>query len=163
PTVPPVKVSSFFHVALRSREGSMAIRDESTGSDELLNDARYHRVSLLADPSTHDLASPMKAIEATVRNARELRIEKVGERIEKVGILIRIDWQLDDAIKMMELDVFGACNRNRQDARYKEVFPHGVAYIVAMRGEEETRAVNVMLASLAKAFPEIAKKHKKTI
>lgn len=141
----------------------MAIRDESTGTNELLRDSRYHRAALLSDPETHDLAAPLKKLEAGLRKARDHHEELEGERVEKYAVLVRVDWQLDDRLRNCELEVFGACNRNRDDPRYKEVFGKGVAAIVALRGADENRAVTALFKPLEARFPEVAKRHKKEL
>lgn len=141
----------------------MAIRKENTGTDELIRDNRYHRAAVLADPETAHLAPATKPPEEVLRKAAHVQDEKEGERFEKLAILVRGDYVLDTRLKYLEADVFGACNRNRADDRYKDVFPRGLAAVIALRGEDEEKAVAAILSALHKHFPDLAKKYDKDL
>lgn len=141
----------------------MGIRKETTGSDELIRDNRYHRAAILADPETEKLAAATRATEEALRKAANHQDDLEGVRAEKLAILVRFDFMLDTRLKYAEAEVFAGCGRSRDDDRYKEIFPKGAAALIALRGEEEERAVAAFLATLAKHFPDIAKKYKKDL
>lgn len=141
----------------------MAIRKETTGTEELIRDNRYHRAALLSDPETAHLAAATKTPEDALRKASHVQDEKEGERAEKLAVFIRSDFQLDTRLKYFEADVFGVCNRSRSDDRYKDIFPRGLAAVIALRGEDEKKAVEAALAAAHRHFPDIEKKYKKEL
>lgn len=141
----------------------MAIRSSDTSSSELLRDSRYHRSAVASDPETHEMAEPLRPLEGELKVKRDVREEKEGIRMERLARLNRFDYLLDTVLGRVEFDVYGACDRNREDPRYRAVLPKGMAPIIALRGADEAIAVRAMLKVLGTHFPEIAKRHKKDL
>lgn len=141
----------------------MAIRKENTGTEELIRDNRYHRAALLADPDTAHLAAATKPTEDALRKAAHAHDDKEGERAEKLAVLVRYDYLLDTRLKYLESDVYGECGRSRADDRYREILPHGLAAVVALRGKQEEDAVGALLKKLEQHFPALSKKYDKDL
>lgn len=137
----------------------MSIRNETTSSAELLLDARYHIAALLSDPDTESLAPPVQKAEQGLRGAVVQAEAMDGERVEKQATLTRLDLLVDRRLRQLDRELLTAREGDRSDDDYREVFPRGVASIIAMRGAEEAAAVDSVLSALQRVHPELFKRH----
>ena len=141
----------------------MAIRDESSSTTELLRDSRYHRAALTSDPQTVDLAAPVKKVAALLKSRRDEHDEAEDLRAEHLAILIRTDLELDEKLRVVELETLAAVGKNRQDPRYQATFSRGLSYVIALRGTDEALEVRAIHKALAGHLPELAKRHGKAL
>lgn len=145
----------------------MAIRDESTGTDELLLDSRYHIASLTgdSDPDVGALIPAIKDADAGLRKARDASEGKKLTRIEKQALFDRAEGALDRYVRKVDLEVLAALDNKRTHDSYKAVFPRGAAAIIALQGTEEAAAIEGVIKGLkgAKELGEVAKRHADTL
>lgn len=139
------------------------IRDEKTGTNELLRDGRYHYAALLADPETAHLAPAVKKRLDGLTQAKAATSAAELSRLESQALLDRAEYLHDRGQSTVELLVYGAVQKNRRAAAYHELYPHGLSALVALSGEEQERAVGGLLTKLAVHHPEVHKQHGKTL
>lgn len=133
----------------------MSIRDESTSTNEILRDARFHRAALMASAETRDLADGVSKAMDEVKKRRNASEDAEEKRVDSLAQLIRVDFDLDDELRGMELEVLAAVSKNRSDAGYKAVFPKGLSALVGLRGDEEAREVRAVVPKLKEHFPKV--------
>lgn len=134
----------------------MAIRDERTSTAEILRDSRFHRAALAADPRTAQLAAGLGAAEAKLRKAAGDHDERDNLRTDALAVLLRTDFELDEKLRLCELAVLAAVNKNREELGYKAVFPRGLSAVLVLRGEEAAKKVVTLAGNLKKHFPKLA-------
>lgn len=139
------------------------IRDENTGTDELLRDARYHYAALLADPETTHLAPSVKSQMDGLQKAEAGSQAADLLFLEKQALWDRAEYLHDQRERVVELMVQGAVNKNRRAPAYAELYPHGLSDVVALSGEEQERRVSQLLSKLAQHHPELFKKYGKEL
>ena len=135
----------------------MAIRSAETGTEEILRDARYHIAGLRVDAKTADLAAAASTLADALKKKRDASETREEERLGALAALQRSDFELDDALRMIEVESLVEVRKDRADSRYKAVWPKGLSAMVALRGEEEAREVRAMLGTLEAKMPRIAK------
>jgi hypothetical protein len=132
-----------------SLEGeNMAIRDEKTGTDEILRDARFHCAALIADPQTSALSEPLKKDIAALKHRRSVHDEKQDARTDALAVLLRTDFDLDERLRIVELEALADAGKNREHAGYRAAFPRGLSTLIALRGEDESRETKVLIGAL---------------
>jgi hypothetical protein len=141
----------------------MGIRDERTATNEILRDARYHQAAVMADPGTAHLAKTIRDAREALKKARELREEADELRTEKLAVLLRTDYDLDEQLALAELALLAHVKKDRAAPAYRAVFPKGLSPIVGLRGEEEAREVKALLAPLKKHAPTIEQQYGKEL
>jgi len=134
----------------------MSIRDESSSTNEILRDARFHRAALVSDPGASHLESSITKDMDALKKRRNASEEAEEKRIEALANLLRVDFDLDEQIRATEVEVFGAVSKNHADPAYKAVFPKGLSAIVGLRGEDEAREVRAVLPKLKEHFAKIS-------
>lgn len=137
----------------------MPIRNETTSSEELLLDSRYHIAALLSDPETESLAPATKKVAQALRAAAAQTESMEGERVEAQALLVRADLVVDKRVRQLDLDLLAALSGQRGDERYRQVFPRGASTVIALRGAEESAAVELVVKGLQTAHPELYKRH----
>lgn len=131
--------------------------DERAGTEEILRDARYHKAALAADPRTTHLADRLRKPYTQLKVTRAAADEKEEARVEGLARLLRSDFELDERLRLLELDVLRDTKKNRSDPRYKAIFPRGLSGLLAMRGEEQSREVEALTKQLrARKIPNAA-------
>lgn len=139
------------------------IRDENTGTEELLRDARYHYAALLADPETAHLAPSVKrqmdALQAAEADSQAAELAS----LEKQALWNRAEYLHDTRQRVVELMVQGAVSKNRRAPAYAELYPHGLSDVVALSGEEQERRVGQLVSKLAAHHPDLHKKYGKEL
>lgn len=139
------------------------IRDENTGTEELLRDARYHYAALLADPDTSHLAAAVKKQMDALQQAEAASQAADLASLEKQALWDRAEYLHDLRQRVLELAVQGAVAKNRRAPAYAEVYPHGLSDVVALAGEEQERRVGQLVSKLAQHHPELNKKYGKEL
>jgi hypothetical protein len=139
------------------------IRDERTGSGELLRDGRYHYAALLADPETAHLAPAVKKQLDALTQAEATTTAAELARLECQALANRAEYLHDQKQRTVELIVLGATAKNRRAVAYQQVYPQGLSGLVALSGEEQEQAVTQMVAKLVTHHPDVAKKHGKEL
>lgn len=134
------------------------IRDENTGTEELLRDARYHYAALLADPETAHLAPGVKKQMDALQRAEAQSQAADLLSLEKQALWNRAEYLHDQRERVLELSVQGAVGKNRRAPGYSELYPHGLSDVVALSGEEQERRVSQLISKLAQHHPELHKK-----
>lgn len=71
----------------------------------------------------------------------------------------RAELGLDGRVRKLELELLAIVDGRRGDERYREVFPRGASLIIAMRGAEESAALENVLKALQSAQPALSKRH----
>jgi hypothetical protein len=137
----------------------MAIPRETTGTDEVLRDARFHIASLQAHPRATSLVDAVRTVAADLKERRNAAEQKEEARVDALARLLRTDYELDDGLRQLQLDVLGAVNKNRADVKYRAVFPRGLSAIVVLRGAAEAREVGRLCEELRARLPELAERH----
>lgn len=141
----------------------MGIRDEQSSSTELKRDARYHGAAVISDKRTEHLAQGVQGVIAAVTaaaNATELADEG---RMIALAKLSRADFELDELLRELELDLLKAVSKDRKSPLYRAVFPSGLSALVALRGSEQNEAVGTLVKALDKRAPELAKSYSKEL
>jgi len=139
------------------------IRDERTGTDELLRDGRFHYAALLADPEAAHLAAAVKKKLDALGQAQAATQAAELQRLEKQALAVRAEYLHDRKHSSVELLVLGAVARNRRAPAYQDVYPHGLSMLIALSGEDQERAVTGMLDKLATHHPELHRKYGKEL
>jgi hypothetical protein len=137
----------------------MAISTARRSTDHILADARYNRASLTADPKAEHLGPALKAAEEALRLAQRNTESKEDERTEKLALLLRTDFELDDRTRTVQLEVLLATGKDRSSPLYQATFPRGLSALVGLRGEVQARETKALVRALEERAPEIAKKH----
>lgn len=137
----------------------MAIRDESTSTNQILRDARFHAAAVTADPKAADLAEAVLLVRKTLKTNRNLAEDADDLRIGKLATLLRADYDLDWKLRLLELDLLAFVNKSRKSELYQAILPKGLTALIALRGEEEAREVRALLVRLADLAPELHKKY----
>jgi hypothetical protein len=117
----------------------------------------------MAGGDTEHLVAAIKHQESELRLKRDATEAREDERLEKLAILDRTDVELDDLVRLVELEVQIVVGKDRSDPRYQRCFPDGLSAMVALRGEDEARAVHGLVQALAKDAPEAHKRHEKKL
>ena len=139
------------------------IRNERTGTEELLRDGRYHYAALLADPESAHLAQAVKKRLDALAQAAQDATDAEFLRIQQQAMLDRAEYLHDSLQRTLELFVLGAVRKNRRAPAYAEVYPEGLSSLVALVGEEQERSVTRLLQKLAVHHPELHKKYAKEL
>jgi hypothetical protein len=126
----------------------MSITDQRGGTDEVLRDARYHRAALAGNPRTTLIADRLRKPATQLKAARTVADEKDEARVEALARLLRVDFELDEKLRFVELEVLREVRKNRNDPRYKAVFPRGLSLVLALRGEEGAREIDALTKQL---------------
>ncbi|AKF09452.1 hypothetical protein [Sandaracinus amylolyticus] len=137
----------------------MPMPEEDRASSIILRDARYHRASVKADPATAHLAERIESAERTLRDAADATDAAEDARVEAYARLVRADFQSDQQIREIDLLLLAAVGRDRSSAGYRACLPRGMSELVAMRGEEQERAVRSLVTELGARFPALATAH----
>jgi hypothetical protein len=137
----------------------MAIRDERSGSEEILRDARFHRAALAGDPTTMHLAERVTPGIEALRAARAATDSREDSRLDALAALVRADFELDDRCRHAELEVLGFVNKDRSHAVYRACFPNGLSPLIAGRGREQANAVKTLVEALRSRVPDIGARH----
>lgn len=141
----------------------MAIRDEESGSAELKRDARFHGAAVIADKRSEHLAAGVQAVVTELTKAALATEAADDARLVALARLTRADFELDERLRELELDVLKAVSKNRKDPLYRAVFPNGLSAVVALRGQEQGEAVDTIVKALDKRAPAIAKDYSKDL
>ncbi|MSP63285.1 MAG: hypothetical protein EXR72_23670 [Myxococcales bacterium] len=141
----------------------MAIRDGTSSTTELLRDSRYHRAALTSDPKTVDLAAAVQKAATALKTRRDEHDEREDVRAEFLAVLVRTDFELDEKLRVVELETQAAVGKNREDPRYVATFHRGLSYVIALRGEDVALEVGAINKALMAHLPEIAKRHGKAL
>ena len=139
------------------------IRDERTGTDELIRDGSYHYAALLADPDAAHLAPLVKKrLDALSAAQADMHKAELG-RIEVQALAERAEYQHDRRQSVLELEVLTAVGRNRKNPAYQEVYPHGLSGLLSLSGEEQEHATVGLLQKLKQHHPDLWKTHSKEL
>lgn len=141
----------------------MAIRDEESGSSELKRDARFHSAAVTADKRTEHLAGGVQAVVEALTKAALATEAADDARLISLARLTRADFELDERLRELDLDLLKAVSKNRKDPLYRAVLPNGLSAVVAMRGREQGEAVDSLVNALDKRSPELAKEYSKDL
>lgn len=139
------------------------IRDERTGTEELLRDGRYHYAALLADPEAAHLAAGVKTRLDALTKAEKATTDAEFLRLERQALFDRAEYLHDSLQRTVELMVYAAVKKNRRAPAYAEVYPQGLSALVALVGEEQERTVSRVVQKLAEHHPELHKKYGKEL
>ena len=139
------------------------IRNERTGTEELLRDGRFHYAALLADPDTAHLAPPVKTKLDSLTQAHSTTEAADLVRIEKQALAVRAEYVHDQKHSVVELLVLGVVKRKRELPPYRDVYPDGLTGLTGLSGAEQERAVGDMVDELAIHHPEIHLKYSKEL
>jgi hypothetical protein len=141
----------------------MAIRDEGSASAELKRDAVFHKAALLADKAAEHLAASVQSVIARLKTAVDAAEAAESERVVALARLSRADFELDDRLRLLELDLQKETNKNRKDPLFRAVLPDGLSPIVALRGARQHEQVIRIAKALEKRSPELAKAYSKEL
>ncbi|MBL9004381.1 MAG: hypothetical protein JNJ46_09050 [Myxococcales bacterium] len=134
------------------------IRDENTGTEELLRDARYHYAALLADPETAHLSASVKKQMDALQQAEAASQDADLVSLEKQALWNRAEYLHDQKQRVLELWVQGAVGKNRRAPAYAELYPHGLSDVIALSGEEQERRVGLLVSKLGQHHADLHKK-----
>jgi hypothetical protein len=134
----------------------MAIRDERSGTDEILRDARFHRAALQGDPATEHLVERTAAAIEAMRTARAATDAREDARLDALAALVRADFELDDRCRTVELDVMAVVSKDRKSPVYRACFPRGLSDLVAGRGSAQAASVRTLVEALRSRVPDVA-------
>ncbi|AKF10707.1 hypothetical protein [Sandaracinus amylolyticus] len=137
----------------------MSLPTDDRASTIILRDARYHRASIKADPTTAHLAERVETGERVLRDAAQATEAAEDARVEAYARLVRADYALDARTRRVELEVLTAVLRDRSTPGYRACFPQGLTALIALRGEEQERATRSLVAALGVHFPDVAAAH----
>ncbi len=141
----------------------MSRRDERYSTDQLIKDSRFHRAALEADPKVIGLEPEVRALEDRLRTAQTSTENAEYERMKRLAIFTRTDFDLDWEVRQVEMDALKAVHKKRQAAEYKAVFPKGLDGIIELRGEAESNAVRTMRSALGDNLPDLEQEHGETL
>lgn len=141
----------------------MGIRNEQTGTEELIKDGLYLWAALYADPETEHLSKTVRQAIDQLKRADLLTREAEEVAVEKAALLERAEYVHDDLHRQAELDVLKSVKKNRKSDGYRSVYPHGLSSLIALSGKEQEREVEAMVKNLEVKYPELAKQYKKDL
>jgi hypothetical protein len=137
----------------------MAIPSERSSTAQILQDSRYHRAALTAHPKTEHLVTPLKDAEDELRKARLATEHSEDERTGRLAVLLNVDFELDDLVRIVHLKVLIATSKERTHPLYRACFPNGLSALVGLRGTAQAREVKGLIGVLREQEPNIAKEH----
>lgn len=141
----------------------MAIRDEDSASAELKRDATFHSAALTADKATEHLAAGVEQVVKNLKSAVETAEDAEDARLIALARLARADFELDEALRQLELDLQKATNKNRKDPLFRAILPDGLASVVALRGTEQAEVVDRIVKALEKRAASLSKSYSKDL
>jgi hypothetical protein len=134
----------------------MAMPRDHYSSERILRDSGFHHAALLADAEAKHLAEPLAAERKKLKEARDATEAAEATSTEKLAVLLRTDFELDDLVRTVNLELLVAVGKNRQDPGYRAAFPNGLSALVGLRGEAQAREVKRLIGVLKEATPELA-------
>ncbi len=137
----------------------MAIRGESTGTNQILLDARFHAAAVSADSKTKHLGEPVKKGMTLLKTKRNVAEDHAEGRMDGLAVLIRGDVDLDEGVEDLEIDVYKAAGKDRNSSLYKGIFRMKLAKLLKLRGVAETSEVRALLDRLKEKLPVLWKTH----
>ena len=136
---------------------------ERISVNELIRDVLYSYAALSSDAVTQPLAAMAKAALDKLRNARAAQ-ERADEAVLLANAAVdRAEYEIDRLVRLAELDALAETDKQRNDPRYRAVFPEGLSVLIAKWGAEQARAVRVFKKELESSFPALAKKFGKDL
>lgn len=136
----------------------MARRDETYGTVEIERDLRYHQAASTSHPETEHLVPVIQGCETRLRGKRQAREDKELARMVARAQLVRVDFDVNELIREVELGVQAEVKKNREDPRYKACFPKGLS-LIALKGKEEADELALLAKGLKQHFPSLWAEH----
>ncbi len=135
----------------------MAIRTaKAAGTAAILGDARYHLGAVTSRTDTKSHADPVRKGIATLRTRRNTAESDEEGRVEGLGALTRLDFELDRILSKLDGRLLDRVDKDRSSPLYREVVgKDGMARIIALRGKAQLLAVKALFTALAKHAPEL--------
>jgi hypothetical protein len=137
----------------------MALPSEAEATNGILADARFHRAAVKAGADTRHLAERVENAETTLKARRNETESKEEVRLEKLAVLLRSDFELDERCRLVELDVLKAAGKDRKATLYRAAFKNGFSSLIASRGDEQAREVESLATVLREQAAAIAAEH----
>lgn len=117
-----------------------------------------HEAALAVDPTTQHLAAGIRAATERVRQAVGQRQAARETAVAKMAVRERADFELDQLVRLIDLDALAAAGRDRKASPYRELFPRGVTAVVAAPLADEIQAVRTLEGRLRES-PEALRAH----
>jgi hypothetical protein len=133
----------------------MSIPSDKASSERLLRYARYHLAALKADPLAAQLAEASQVEVTALTQRHRSRLEAEDQSAEAAARLGRAEFDLDEAVRRVELEVLASVGKNRDSDEYRATFPQGLTAFVAARGEAQVRKVQALVAALRARIPNL--------
>lgn len=130
--------------------------DPTSGTSVMLTEATFHVGAVSRRRDTALLAPPVRTLLRALKTARDRAENAKLDASEKFGGLICGDFDVDDRIRILDLDVLKKVKKKRNNEAYRRVFPKGLGYVLALRGAAEEHEVKVVLDALRRVFPDLA-------
>lgn len=134
----------------------MAMPRDHHSSERILRDSGFHRAALLADAQAKHLAASISAERNKLKDARDATEAAQEKSTEDLALLLRTDFELDDLVRTVNLELLVAVGKDRQNATYRAAFPNGLSALVGLRGEAQAREVKRLIGVLKEGAPELA-------
>lgn len=141
----------------------MAIPRETYSTARILDDSRFHAAALAGDAQAEHLVEGIASEEKALKTASADTQAKEGERMARLALLTRVDFELDDLVRVAELEVQVLTGKDRKDPIYRAAFPNGLSASVGLRGEAQAREVKRLVGALEEQAKAIADKHGATL
>jgi hypothetical protein len=141
----------------------VSIPQETRSSEHLVRYCRYHVAALGADPqATHLVASTQRVLDA-LRAAVQASSSAESTRLAAAAVFNRKDFDLDEVVRVCELEVLAAVGKDRGQGDYRIAFPQGLSALVGLRGKEEATQVRELASVLRSRFSDVAVRHADTL
>lgn len=141
----------------------MGIRDEESASSELKRDAVFHSAALTADKATDHLTAGVTAVVAGLNAAVSAAEAAETQRVVALARLSRADFELDELLRQLELDLQKETNKNRKDPLFRAVLPNGLSAVLTLRGSEQHEEVERIVKVLDKRSVGLGKVYSKEL
>ena len=137
----------------------MAVLDDRSGTETVLDAARFLLGTLSGRRETRPLRDAVRELLQPLKDAHEAALSAKEAAVEKYGALVGADLDVDQRLRTLELDLLRLVQKNRRDARYTSVFPRGLGKVLALRGAAEEREVKAVLQALRRVAPDLAESY----
>jgi hypothetical protein len=122
----------------------MQVPSTSSSPDTFVRAGVAHEAVVAADPETAHLFAGMKSADDRVRGEDARRSQARENAVAKLALRDRADFELDQAVRKLELDALAAVGRDRTKSPYRELFLRGLTAIIAAPVPDEIQFVKTL-------------------
>lgn len=123
----------------------MRMPHEASSSETILNSlGEYHAARLDADPVTRQLGGQFQPVQEELRRRNDAERTAARQEIRLMAQRDFADWDLDNAVRQVHLEVLKRCNNRQDTPDYRKYLPDGLTAIVGAALPAELQQVKAL-------------------